>query len=55
MSKYTYCEVCDRMAINNSVLFLKNTTKEFPFKIEKILIDNASQFIYMLLSKHLSI
>jgi transposase-like protein len=53
MSKYTYCEVYDKMTINNSVLFLKNTIKEFPFKIEKILTDNGSQFTYMLLSEHL--
>jgi transposase-like protein len=53
MSKYTYCEVYDKMTINNSVLFLKNTIKEFSFKIEKILTDNGSQFTYMLLLEHL--
>jgi transposase InsO family protein len=41
------------MTINNSVLFLKNTIKEFPFKIEKILTDNGSQFPYMFLSQRL--
>lgn len=53
MSKYVYCEVYDKMTIDNSVLFLKNTIKDFPFIIEKILTDNGSQFTYMLLSEHL--
>lgn len=52
-SKYVYCEVYDKMTIDNSVLFLKHTIQEFPFKIVKILTDNGSQFTYMLLSEHL--
>ena len=52
-SKYVYCEVYDRMTIDNSVLFLKNTIKHFSFNIKKILTDNGSQFTYVLLSKHL--
>ena len=53
MSKYVYCEVYDKMTIDNSILFLSNTIQNFPFKIEKILTDNGSQFTYMLLSEHL--
>ena len=39
MSKYVYCEVYDKMTIDNSILFLSNTIQNFPFKIEKILTE----------------
>ena len=52
-SKYVYCEVCDKMTIENSILFLRNTIQDFPFIITKILTDNGAQFTYALLLEHL--
>ena len=52
-SKYTYVEIYDAITIANSCKFLNNLIQDFPFKIEKILTDNGSQFTYELLAEHL--
>ena len=50
-SKYVYVEVYDNKRIKTSKLFLENTIKQYPYKINKILTDNGIEFTYKLLIK----
>ena len=42
-SKYVYVEVYDNKRIETSKLFLENTIKQYPYKINKILTDNGME------------
>jgi transposase-like protein/transposase len=48
-SKYVYVEVYDNKRIETAKLFLENTLKQYPYKINKILTDNGMEFTYELL------
>jgi transposase-like protein/transposase len=50
-SKYVYVEVYDNKRMETSKLFLENTLKQYPYKINKILTDNGMEFTYELLLK----
>ncbi|MEM9424349.1 MAG: IS481 family transposase [Spirochaetota bacterium] len=52
-SKYVYIEIHDNKRVETAVKFLRNTIKDVPFKVDKILTDNGSQFTYKLLAEHL--
>jgi IS30 family transposase len=44
VSKYTYVELFARMRIEESILFLNNVLKKFPYKIHTIFTDNGLKF-----------
>lgn len=46
ITKMTYAEIFPSKTIDNSLKFLENTIKFFPYKIHRILTDNGQQFTY---------
>lgn len=52
-TKYVNIELHSSMTVDISTVFLKNLIDNCPFKINKILTDNGSQFTYALLAEHL--
>ena len=48
-SKYVYVEVYDNKRIETSKVFLENTIRQYPYKINKILTDNGMEFTFELL------
>ena len=46
VSKYVHAALYTRKTLDNTRLFLKEVTVQFPFRIHTILTDNGSQFTY---------
>jgi transposase len=46
VTKFTYAEIFKKKTVKNSVNFLENVYKFFPYKIHRILTDNGLQFTY---------
>jgi len=53
VSKMVVARLYQNQTIENSIKFLKEVIKLFPYKIHRILTDNGAQFTYELLLKHL--
>jgi len=52
-TKFTFAEIFSKKTMENSVLFLENVYKFFPYKIHTILTDNGLQFSYRALQEAL--
>ena len=52
-TKFTFAEIFSKKTMENSVLFLENVYKFFPYKIHTILTDNGLQFSYRALKEAL--
>ncbi len=51
ITKYAHIQVFERQTVENSIEFLENTIKAYPYKIHRILTDNGVQFTYRCLKK----
>lgn len=52
-TRFIFTKLFEQKTMENSRIFLEEVLKEFPFKIQKILTDNGSEFTYQLLPEKL--